>query len=191
VTDEFISRPEARALIRDHLNSSIGRAEATLLAALRSEEVRYRYDSSPWSPQLLTADDGIVDVDLRPGAMNKRAASNQPRPEDPNIIISRDDLLDWLDRQRQFAPPTQETASTTEQVARPPMTKAETEKAYLNHVKENKAHRDWTTIRQDEEWADDNNVSRDRMRELRNSGRKSLPNYETAQRGGAPPRSKN
>jgi len=75
-------------------------------AAKASGEVRTECTRDP---VLLTADDGIVGMDLRPGAMNKGALIADGKPLVGTLHFSKDDLLDWLDRNgpRQKRPRTQ------------------------------------------------------------------------------------
>jgi hypothetical protein len=74
---EWLSPSEAAALIQRHVGGSIGRSEALAKAAIASGEVRCK------PLILLTADDGIIGMDLRPGAME---------------LANTADLFDWLDR---------------------------------------------------------------------------------------------
>jgi hypothetical protein len=77
--EQWISFSEAAQLVRVHIRSSIGRAEAIVRTALSSGEVRSGYDGA-----LLLADDGLMDM----------------RPD----RFSKDDLLDWLDRHLSATP---------------------------------------------------------------------------------------
>lgn len=83
MADIWITFDDALNIVRTTRGGSIGWAEALVRAALKSAEVRTK------QPQvLLTADDGVVGMDLRPGAQIERAAAR----------ISKDDFVDWLDR---------------------------------------------------------------------------------------------
>jgi hypothetical protein len=84
--EQWLSSQQAVEIARNHVKSSIGRAQAIVRDALASGEVRTH---RPAAPVLLTADDGIVGMDMRPGWLK---ATESPQ------LINRDDLLDWLDR---------------------------------------------------------------------------------------------
>jgi hypothetical protein len=89
-SEQWLTLSEATNIVRVHLGSSVGRAEAVTRAALASSEVRFD------PPVLLfTEVNGIVDFSLRPGPMLERDRAS-PIEE---YQISKDDLLDWLDRQ--------------------------------------------------------------------------------------------
>ena len=90
--EQWLTFDEAVALTRSRIGGSVGRAEATLRRARDSGEVRSRYDYTR-HPVLLTADDGILDISLRPGALNKGGVKS-----DCGEVVSKDDLEDWLDR---------------------------------------------------------------------------------------------
>lgn len=105
--ERWISFPEATELVRARLGSSIGRSEAILKEARRSGEIRLRKDIP-----LLMADDGVVGMDMRPGAQNKGGVSVDAKLVTHSVssqysggeTFSEDDLLDWLDRHHPQAP---------------------------------------------------------------------------------------
>jgi hypothetical protein len=101
MTDRWLTTDEARETIRLRLKSSIGRAGAVLETARRSGEVR---TDNPAAPVLLMADDGVVGMGLRPGAMDKVGVTADGKPlthrwRPGGLTFSEDDLLDWLGRQ--------------------------------------------------------------------------------------------
>jgi hypothetical protein len=100
-------------LVRTRLNSSIGRAQATLRSAIASGEVRSR---ERWIPVedddvLVVADDYLLDVDPVPGYLAMAHAADHPQAVTAPIrngvnglekqipTFSASDLVDWLDRQ--------------------------------------------------------------------------------------------
>jgi hypothetical protein len=91
--EQWISFQQAVKIVRVRLNASIGRAEAVVRAARASGEVRSRPNRDA-DVVLLTADDGIVGMSLRPGAKHRMEEFTTVVP-----LSSRSDLLDWLDRQ--------------------------------------------------------------------------------------------
>lgn len=100
MSERWLSPDEAVALVRGRIGGSIGLATSTLKLARKSGEVRV---TAP--PVLLIADDGVVGMDLRPGAQNKGGvtADGKPtfydlEPARPQISINEEDLLDWLTR---------------------------------------------------------------------------------------------
>lgn len=96
MAENWLSQTQARVIVRRHLNSSIGHAEKILGDARESGEVRIRGRTDP---TLLRYDDGIVGMDLQPGAMNKGGVAADGKPlVDGHGACSEDDLLDWLRR---------------------------------------------------------------------------------------------
>jgi hypothetical protein len=122
--EQWLSFQEAVERIRSRLNTSIGKAQALLKAAVDSGEVRSK---RPDEPVLLTADDALLDFNLRPGALNKGAMtmdgekpSAMQRME--RLCFSNDDLDYWLDEQ--CAPQTTEpTAPSQPPQHQPALTK--------------------------------------------------------------------
>jgi hypothetical protein len=106
MTDRFLSRAQALDIVQHLLNSSRGLAEKVLKEAYESGEVRRQYPLR--DPILLLPDDGILGMDLRPGAENPGGLSAPPlgRPwwEEEDDPLSEDDLLDWLNRKYPSAP---------------------------------------------------------------------------------------
>lgn len=86
MSEQWLTFREAVEIVRVHLGSPIGRAEGMLHTARASKEVRFH---NPASPILLLADDGVVGMHDRFGRMTA----------EDMFQISREDLLDWLDRQ--------------------------------------------------------------------------------------------
>jgi hypothetical protein len=90
---------------------SVGAAEGTVRKALASGDVRPRAAD----PVLLTYDDGMLDMNMRPGATNKGGVSPdgklyvQPPVEHPSTHYSVDDFLYWL----RLNPPPQTKAPVT------------------------------------------------------------------------------
>src|SRR6516162_4367446 len=90
MAERWLSFQELVTLTKSRMPSaSIGRCEAIVRKACASEQIRSRPD-----PVLLTADDGVIDFNLRPGAINKGTVSKHG-PADGKR--SEDDFLDWLD----------------------------------------------------------------------------------------------
>jgi hypothetical protein len=107
MTGEWLTFSEAAEIVRARIGGSVGRSEATLRAARSSGEVRFR---NPTDPVLLMADDGLVGMDLRPGARRKSGVSPDGEPITYDLSgesaeqISKDDLLDWLRREFEERP---------------------------------------------------------------------------------------
>jgi hypothetical protein len=107
MSERWLQVSEAIDVIRLRVEGSIGRAQGILKAARTSNEVRVIA-----GPVLLLADDGLVGMNLRPGAQHKVGIGPDGKPVThtvPAIVpdtstISEDDLLDWLDRQHPTAP---------------------------------------------------------------------------------------
>jgi hypothetical protein len=109
MTKQWLTFNEAVEIVKARLGSSVGRAESVTNAARASGEVRF-YD--PAFPVLLIADDGLVGMDLRPGAQRKAGISadgkqivHETLASQSACQISSDDLLDWLNRQFPVAEP--------------------------------------------------------------------------------------
>ncbi|QDW38968.1 hypothetical protein FFI89_018540 [Bradyrhizobium sp. KBS0727] len=98
---DWLTFAEAVEIVRVRLGASPGRSEAVTNAARASGEVRFQ---NPADPILLMADDGVVGMDMRPGAQNKGGVTADGKPiihstaSTNPFQISREDLLDWLDR---------------------------------------------------------------------------------------------
>jgi hypothetical protein len=123
MSEEWITFSEAVEIVRAHLGASIGRSEAVTKAARTSGEVRFQNRAGP---VLLMADDGLVGMDMRPGAQDKVGITADGKPivhrttSTSMFQISKDDLLDWLGRQA----PQQPTPKTTAPASvRPNLTK--------------------------------------------------------------------
>jgi hypothetical protein len=103
MSERWLTFREAVEIVRVHLGVGIGRAEARTNAARASGEVRFQ---NPADPVLLMADDGLVGMDMRPGAQDKAGVTADGKLIKHRIIstsafqISKDDLLDWLGRQQ-------------------------------------------------------------------------------------------
>jgi hypothetical protein len=101
MSEQWLTFREAVEIVRAHLGASIGRSEAVMNKARASGEVRFR---NATDPVLLLADDGLVGMNLRPGALGKAGISADGkavthRTTSANVSrISKDDLLDWLGR---------------------------------------------------------------------------------------------
>jgi hypothetical protein len=101
MSDRWLTFGEAVEIVRKNLGgASTGRSEAVTNAARASGEVRFQ---NPDRPVLLMADDGIVGMDMRPGAQNKGGVTSDGkpithRPVNTMYQISEGDLLDWLGR---------------------------------------------------------------------------------------------
>jgi hypothetical protein len=107
MSEQWLTFQEALATVRTHIAGSIGRSEAVLKAARASGEVRFR---NPADPVLLMADDGIVGMSMRPGALEKtgvtsdgKVITHQMTTNERNRI-SREDLLEWLNREHPAKP---------------------------------------------------------------------------------------
>jgi hypothetical protein len=162
--EHWLSFRESVALTREQFGCSVGRAQALVRQACDSGEVRTRRSPRPDGKDpvvLLANDDGILGMDMRPGAMNKGGVS----PDGKLLVwddqplearrINRADLVDWLDRHAQ--PPAQTEARTP---AAPPSgpPKRATYKAYEAHQREiRKRKRRWATRAEDDDWARENN----------------------------------
>src|SRR5690349_16460493 len=92
--ERWLTPEEATAVVRNRVRGSIGLSERILKDARLSGEVRVR---AAERPVLLTTDDGIIDFNLRPGALNAGGGPNG-RYKLESETISEDDLLDWLGR---------------------------------------------------------------------------------------------
>jgi hypothetical protein len=108
MSERWLSPDEAVAFVRAHTGGSIGLATNTLKLARASGEVRI---TTP-PPVLFIADDGIVDMNMRPGAQLKTGITAEGKPTfydlalpPAQILISEDDLLDWLNRNPEPAAP--------------------------------------------------------------------------------------
>jgi hypothetical protein len=109
MNERWLTFREAVELVRAHMNASVGRAEAVVKAARASGEVRSDLSRGRDGFLLLTADDGVVDMNMRPGALDKNGVV-------PKLILSKDDLTDWLSRQppeKKPAPPSTPSAPRT------------------------------------------------------------------------------
>jgi hypothetical protein len=123
MSEQWLTFREAVEIVRAHLGASIGRSEAVMNEARASGQVRFQ---NPADPVLLMADDGLVGMDMRPGAQDKAGVTADGRSiihrtSSANMPqISMDDLLDWLGRQS----PEQPTPKTTAPASvRPNLTK--------------------------------------------------------------------
>ena len=99
MSERWLSIDEAEIAISNREGCSVGRAQKILRDARASGEVRVRNDD----PVLLIADDGIVGMDLRPGAMNKgginldgQLVSHRLSATSSGDQFSEDDLTGWL-----------------------------------------------------------------------------------------------
>src|SRR5579863_8143989 len=82
--EAWLTFPEAVQIVRNRIGASIGRAEALVLAARESKEVRPKPSREPpREPVYLIGDDGLVSIESKPDPKAGR--------------FSRDDFLDWLD----------------------------------------------------------------------------------------------
>ena len=91
--ERWLSFQQAVQVAIHHGGISIGRAEHLVRSAKASGEVRIK---KYYDPVLLTAEDGIVGMDLRPGAMKVTADGKELlRGIDQ---LDGDDLRDWLRR---------------------------------------------------------------------------------------------
>jgi hypothetical protein len=101
MTEQWLTFKEAIEIVRKHLGTSIGRSQAVTNAARASGEVRFH---NPAMPVLLLTDDGIVGMDMRPGAQEKAGIATDGTPTLHRLTttnrdcINKDDLLDWLNR---------------------------------------------------------------------------------------------
>jgi hypothetical protein len=176
----WLSFHESVGLIRERTGSSIGRAQALVRAATASGEVRSRAaDHGAVRPVVLTADDGITD--MRPGAYRGAvSAGGQLLVSDDESLerrhISRDDLLDWLNR-------THPTTTTPAPgiPAGPPKTVSY--KAYADHQRATRrAAGRWASRDDDNRWAKENNYVARHVRDaLRRQFAASLPPKDRAQ----------
>ncbi|MGY3358830.1 hypothetical protein ACVWZK_005493 [Bradyrhizobium sp. GM0.4] len=104
MTERWLTTGQAVALVRQRLGGSEGHSEKVLRDARASGEVRVQ-PADP-DPVLLMADDGVVGMDLRPGAQDKGGVTSDGKLIVHNLArhprkaetISEDDLVDWLDR---------------------------------------------------------------------------------------------
>jgi hypothetical protein len=100
---EWLTFQEAVEIVKAQLGGAIGRAEFMVRAARTSGEVRF---SNSADPVLLMADDGLVGMDMRPGAQEKGGIARDGKRVVHTLstaptgdCISKEDLLDWLGRQ--------------------------------------------------------------------------------------------
>jgi len=100
---EWLTFQEAVEIVKAQLGGAIGRAEFMVRAARTSGEVRF---SNSADPVLLMADDGLVGMDMRPGAQEKVGIARDGKRVVHTLstaptgdCISKEDLLDWLGRQ--------------------------------------------------------------------------------------------
>jgi hypothetical protein len=103
MSEQWITFDEAAEIVRTHVGGSIGRAQKMAREAQASGEVRIQNTVCLW------ADDGLVGMDLRPGAQEKHGVTRDGtpilhKPTQPLLQVSKDDLLDWLTRQAQVPP---------------------------------------------------------------------------------------
>jgi hypothetical protein len=120
MSEQWLIRDVAVELIRTLRNTSIGTAQAWLKAARDSGEVRTR-PRPVGDPVRLTADDGLIDFNLRPGSLNKYALTDGERHTvDGRRLLdefNKDDLLYWLDQHHPL-PTTKPARASREQVDR-------------------------------------------------------------------------
>jgi hypothetical protein len=105
--ETWLSFSEQVQLVRARLSASVGRSEALVRQAHASGEVRpepllswaQRKAPAGMDPVsfLLMTDDGVVGMDLRPGAWKPGGVDRNGNSVSRRH--SKDDLLDWLDRQ--------------------------------------------------------------------------------------------
>jgi hypothetical protein len=93
--EAWLTFPEAVQIVRNRFGTSIGRAEASVLAARKSKEVRAKPSREPF---YLIGDDGL-----------------NPNPDLKAGRFSRDDFLDWLDRHEPRSAPASPTPTATPQ----------------------------------------------------------------------------
>ena len=107
--ERWISFPQMVGIVRSRYSMSIGRAEKVVKDAIASGEVRRR----PEPRSLLVYDDGALDMNLRPGAINKGGVTPDGKllVQPLRRLYSEDDFLDWLSRQTslQGKPATKQT----------------------------------------------------------------------------------
>jgi hypothetical protein len=100
--ERWLSFQEAVDLFREQLGCSIGLAQSLVRKAHDSGEVRTRHAADhAKDPVVLLNDDGVVGMDMRPGALIKcgdgKLLVRDDRPLEARRI-SKDDLVDWLNR---------------------------------------------------------------------------------------------
>jgi hypothetical protein len=134
--DKRLSFQAAAEIVRGRVGGSVGRSHAELRKALALGEVRHE----PAHPSILidgtlgplfAYDDGMLDMNLRPGAMNKGGVSpdgkllvqpdDRPRVEGWPSRISQADLVDWIDRYHPETKPTESIRpETPTEATKPP-----------------------------------------------------------------------
>ena len=92
MTAKWLTFDEGAELIRSRGGSGIGYAQAIMRAACTSGEIRSR-DSA-----LLINDDGLIDMNLRPGGGDVGGAVARINVRSKYVHYSTDDLVDWLVR---------------------------------------------------------------------------------------------
>jgi hypothetical protein len=100
--ERWISIPQMVEIVLSRYPVSRGRAEKLVKDAIASGEVRPRPEPPRASdPVLLVYDDGGLDMNLRPGAINKGGVNAEGRllAERPSGYYSEDDFTYWLDQQ--------------------------------------------------------------------------------------------
>jgi hypothetical protein len=132
--EEWLTFEDTTELVRAHLGASIGRAQAVTNEARASGEVRFQNLDYP---VLLMADDGLVGMDMRPGAQEKSGVTVDGKAiihkiQTGTFQISKNDLLDWLERNHPratSAPPKQAGRG-----GRPPLVDWTVAKAQIFHL---------------------------------------------------------
>jgi hypothetical protein len=104
-----LSFPEAVELLRERTGYSVGWARAELRAVLDEVPCRIRHERTiVLDPVPLTADDGIVGMDMRPGAMASRQVAPRQQVDKPPRYncsrINRADFVYWLDQTHPAGP---------------------------------------------------------------------------------------
>jgi len=103
--DQWITFDDGVQLVRARIDASIGRAEAAMKVASTSGEVRTKYDGV-----VLTNDDGLLGWGGKPHVITGSGKR----------LFSRDDLLDWLNRQAPEQKPAASCGAPTRRGGRPP-----------------------------------------------------------------------
>src|SRR5580704_19644002 len=91
--EAWLTFPEAVQIVRSRCGTSIGRAEALVLAARKSKDIRPKPSRERF---YLIGDDGL-----------------DPKPDLKAGRFSRNDFLDWLDRHEPRSAPTSPTPAAT------------------------------------------------------------------------------
>jgi hypothetical protein len=105
-SDRWLSFQELVDIVQDRLRTSIGNSEKIVREAQVSGEVRRQRADDP-NAVFLLPDDGIIGMDLRPGAQNKGGDKLLAHPLPSKW--SQNDFWNWLDRR---LPPKVSSAET-------------------------------------------------------------------------------